>query len=161
MSLALLRSGEDVSAFAIGKFGDTRLARIGGLFFKRLHEKLTICIKSLGGDRATEVAFNRFLSNENVEPELISDELAKRTNESCLGKSHVLCIQDTVQLTYPTQPLKKDDFGPTGDANTKGLFVHPGIIVDASNRDVLGNKRYYYLVSRGTITQSNKKISHH
>jgi hypothetical protein len=135
---SLLRSGEDVGAFIIGKFGDTRLTRVGGLFFKRLFEKLTICIKSLGGDRATEVAFSRFLSNKNVGPEIISDELAKKTNESCLGKAHVLCIQDTVQLTYPTQPLKKDNFGSTGDADTKGLFVHPGIIVDASNRDVIG-----------------------
>jgi hypothetical protein len=138
MPLELTRSGEDVSAFAIGKFGDTRLARIGALFFKRLFEKLTICVKSLGGDRATEVAFNRFLSNENVKPNIISDELAKKTNESCLGISHVLCIQDTVQLTYPTQPFKKGKFGPTGDSNTKGLFVHPGIIVNALNRDVLG-----------------------
>jgi len=138
MSLALLRSGENVSAFAIGKFGDTRLSRVGALLFKRLFEKLTICIKSLGADRATEVAFNRFLSNENVEPEIISEELSKKTNESCVGKTHVLCIQDTVQLTYPTQPLKKEHFGPTGDTNTKGLFVHPGIIVDASNRDVIG-----------------------
>jgi len=138
MSSVLLRSGEDVSAFAIGKFGDTRLAKTGALFFKRLSEKLTICIKTLGGDRATEVAFNRFLGNESVEPNLVSEELSKKTNESCLSKSHVLCLQDTVQLTYPTQTFKKDDFGPTGDANTKGLFVHPGIIVDASNRDVMG-----------------------
>ena len=138
MSSVLLRSGEDVSAFKIGKFGDTRLAKTGALFFKRLSEKLTICIKSLGGNRATEVAFNRFLGNENVDPNLISDELSKKTNESCLGKSHVLCLQDTVQLTYPTQIVKKDDFGPTGDSNTKGLFVHPGIIVDALNRDVIG-----------------------
>lgn len=138
MSLALLRSGEDVSAFAIGKFGDVRLAKTGALFFKRLFEKLTICIKSLGGNRATEVAFNRFLGNESVDPDLISDELSKKTNESCVDKSHVLCLQDTVQLTYPTQSLKKGNFGPTGDSNTKGLFVHPGIIVDASNRDVIG-----------------------
>jgi hypothetical protein len=139
MSSVLLRSGEDVSAFSIGYFGDTRLAKTGALFFKRLIEKLTISIKSLGGNRATEVAFNRFLSNEHVEPNLISHELSKKTNESCLGKSHVLCLQDTVQLTYPTQPFKKDNFGPTGDANTKGLFVHPGIIVDALNRDVIGS----------------------
>lgn len=138
MSIALFRSGEDVSSFSIGKFGDARLAKVGALFFKRIFEKMSICIKSLAGDRATEVAFGRFLDNESVEPELISAELSKKTNESCLGKPHVLCIQDTVQLTYPTQPLKKDEFGPTGDANTKGLFVHPGIIVDASNRDVLG-----------------------
>ena len=64
--------------------------------------------------------------------------MSKKTNESCLGKAHVLCLQDTVQLTYPTQTFKKNEFGPTGDANTKGLFVHPGIIVDASNRDVIG-----------------------
>jgi hypothetical protein len=36
MSLALLRSGEDVSAFSIGKFGDVRLEKTGALFFKRL-----------------------------------------------------------------------------------------------------------------------------
>ena len=138
MSSVLLRSGEDVSAFAIGQFGDERLTRLGGLFFKRLCEKLTVCIKSLGGDRATEVAFSRFLNNENVKPEIVSDELAKKTNEACLDKSHVLCLQDTVQLTYPTQSEKKEMFGPTGDSDTKGLFVHPGIIVDATNRDVLG-----------------------
>ena len=44
MFLALSRSGEDVSDFTIGKFGDTRLAKIGALFFKRLFEKLTISI---------------------------------------------------------------------------------------------------------------------
>lgn len=138
MSLILMRSGEDVSSFAVGKFGDIRLAKVGALFFKRLFEKLTVCIKSLGGNRSTEVAFNRFLSNEDVRPEQISDELARKTNEGCLGKSHVLCLQDTMQLTYPTQLHKKSNFGPTGDSNTKGLFVHPGIIVDASNRDVIG-----------------------
>ena len=82
--------------------------------------------------------FHRFLENENVEPEVISDELAKKTNEACSGKSHVLCLQDTVQLTYPTQAMKKALFGSTSDVNTKGLFIHPGVIVDASNRDVLG-----------------------
>lgn len=138
MSSLLLRSGEDVSAFAIGQFGDERLSRLGGLLFKRLCEKLTVCIKLLGGDRATEVAFSRFLSNDNVKPEIVSDELAKKTNETCLGKAHVLCLQDTVQLTYPTQSEKKDRFGATGDSDTKGLFVHPGIIVDSTNRDVLG-----------------------
>jgi hypothetical protein len=138
MSLTLLRSGEDVSEFGIGNFGDMRLAKTGALLFKRLFERLTICIKSLGGNRATEVAFSRFLNNEDVEPQLISEELAKKSNETCVGKSHVLCLQDTVQLTYPTQSTKKEHFGPTGDADTYGLFVHPGVLVDASNRDVLG-----------------------
>lgn len=138
MYQTLSRSGEDVSHYVIGTFGDTRLARVGALLFKRLSEKLTICIRTLGGNRATEVAFNRFLENEKTTVELIVNELAKKTNEACQGKDHVLCLQDTVQLTYPSQPTKKSRFGPTGDIETKGLFAHPGVIVDASNRDVLG-----------------------
>ena len=94
--MSLSRSGEDVSAFVIGKFGDTRLAKVGALLFKRLTEKLTVSIKSLGGNRATEVAFNRFLSNKDVNPDAISGELANKTNDACLDKEHVLCIQDTV-----------------------------------------------------------------
>jgi hypothetical protein len=138
MSVALLRAGEDVSSFVIGQFGDQRLAKVGALLFKRLSEKLSVCIKSLAGNRATEVAFNRFLNNEGVDLASISDEFSNKTNTVCADKSHVLCLQDTVQLTYPTHSVKKNDFGPTGDADTQGLFVHPGIIVDASNRDVLG-----------------------
>ena len=101
MVVALLRSGEDVSSFTIGQFGDQRLVKIGALFFKRLQEKLSVCVKSLAGDRATEVAFSRFLANKNVKPEAVSDEFSKKTNDGCLGKSHVLCIQDTVQLVLP------------------------------------------------------------
>lgn len=138
MFLELSRSGENLSNFSIGELGDLRLSKVGALLFKRLSEKLTVCIKALGGNRATEVAFNRFLGNKNIELEAISDALAKKTNETCSGRSHVLCLQDTVQLTYPTQAIKKNNFGPTGDRDTKGLFVHPGVIVDASNRDVLG-----------------------
>ncbi len=159
MSSVLLRSGMDVSSYIIGQFGDQRLAKTGALFFKNLQEKLTVCVRSLGGDRATEVAFSRFLGNENVEPTVISDEFSNKTNDSCLNKAHVLCIQDTVQLTYPTQSIKKDHFGPTGDANTKGLFVHPGIIVDASNRDVLGMSSIItWCRNKETSTKKNRPI---
>jgi hypothetical protein len=137
MSL-ITRSGDDLSNFVIGNFGDRRLLRVGALLFKRLTEKLTVTIKTLAGDRATEVAFSRFLSNSNVEAPMVSDELAKKTNEGCIGKSHVLCLQDTVELTYPAQSVKKSHFGSTSHADTKGLLAHPGVIVDASNRDVIG-----------------------
>jgi len=138
MSLILKRSNEDVSDYFIGDFKDTRLARVGALLYKRICESLTTCIKSLGKSRAIEVAFGRFLGNSRVNADDISQELATKTNAVCKGKSHVLCIQDTVQSTYRTQPVKKSQFGPTGDINTKGIFTHPGIIVDAANKDVLG-----------------------
>lgn len=138
MSAVLNRSNEDVSDYFIGDFNDTRLTRVGALLFKRICSHLTTCIKSLGNNRALEVAFGRFLGNSRVNINDISQALAAKTNAACCGKKHVLCMQDTVQLTYPTQPIKKGKFGPTGDTNTKGLFTHPGIIVDATNKDVLG-----------------------
>lgn len=138
MSLSLSRSGEELGDFFIGHFSDTRLSRVGALFFKRINELLTVCIKSLAPDRAAEVAFHRFLNNDKVTTQEMSEELSKKTNEVSSGKTHVLCLQDTVQLTYPTQANKKASFGPSGHSDTKGLFVHPGVIVDASNRDILG-----------------------
>lgn len=138
MSEVLMRSGENVTDYIVGNFGDARLTCVGGLFFKRICERLTVCIKSLAGNRAIEVAFGRFLGNSRVTTNIINKELAQKTNDACLGKEHVLCLQDTVQLTYPSQKEKKEAFGPTGDPDTKGLFLHPGIIVDASNRDILG-----------------------
>ena len=124
MYQTLSRSGEDVSHYAIGRFGDTRLARVGALLFKRLSEKLTISIRTLGGNRATEVAFNRFLENKKTRVDTIVNELAKKTNEACRGKNHVLCLQDTVQLTYPSQSIKKDCFGPTGDSESSPIVCN-------------------------------------
>ena len=77
MYQTLSRSGEEVSHYAIGTFGDTRLARVGALLFKRLSEKLTVSIRTLGGNRATEVAFNRFLENKKTSVDTIVNELAK------------------------------------------------------------------------------------
>ncbi len=135
MSVALLEEG---GTFNIGHFGDLRLDRLGCRLFRSIFEKMTVCIKQLAGDRATEVAFGRFLGNPRVNIEEINKEFSKKANQACRGKDHVLCLQDSVQLTYPSQNLKKSNFGPTGNPDTKGLFAHPGLVVDASNRDILG-----------------------
>ena len=114
MSTALFRSGEYVTDYFIGDFKDARLAKVGALLFKRVCEQLSTCIKSLGGNRALEVAFGRFLGNSRVNVPAISQSLAEKTNAACRGKHHVLCLQDIVQLTYPKQDMKKNAFGPTG-----------------------------------------------
>jgi len=60
MSVAL--HGDDC-AFNIGQFGDLSLDR---RLFRSIFEKMTVFIKSLAGDRATEVAFGRFIGNPCV-----------------------------------------------------------------------------------------------
>lgn len=136
--MELVRNNEKLSEYFIGDFGDKRLNRIGALFFKRMCNLLTTCIKRLGEHRATEVAFGRFLRNEKVTVEKISSALSSKTNEICKNLDHVLCIQDTVESNYPTQAIKKIKFGPTSHAETKGFFMHPAIIVNAKNKDIIG-----------------------
>ena len=132
MSVAL---DGDECAFNIGQFGDLSLDR---RLFRSIFEKMTVFIKSLAGDRATEVAFGRFIGNPRVNNEEINKEFSKKSNQACLGKKHVLCIQDTVQLTYPSQQSKNSKFGPTGNPEKKVIFAHPGLVVDASKRGILG-----------------------
>ena len=138
-STIYMRNNEDVSNFLIGKFNDTRLAKIGGLLFKKMCTQLTLHIKRLAGTRALEVAFGRFLHNDKVTVNEIEKEIVTKTNEVCLGKKHVLAIQDTVEIAFPTHFTKKSEFGPTtGNKNVKGLFAHPTIIVNAENKDIIG-----------------------
>ena len=148
---------QTVDPFSIGDFGDKRLNAVGRRIFKRVCEGFTACIKSLAGNRALEVSFGRFLGNKRVNVETISAELAKKTNDTCRGKKHVLCIQDTVQLTYPKQDIKKRNFGPTGDSGTKGLFMHPSVIVDAETRDVMGASNIVTWIRSGESSEKKQK----
>lgn len=134
----IMTRGEDVSDYIIGCFQDYRLKKIGALLFKKICTKMTTCIKHLAGSRALEVGFSRFLHNKNTDIAEIEHSLAERTNHNCENRNHVLCIQDTVEVNYPKQYIKKNDFGPTTLNDINGFFAHPGLIVDAENYDVLG-----------------------
>ena len=129
---------EDITDFIVGDFNDLRLSKIGGLLFKKLCTKMTLCVKHLAGCRKLQVAFHRFLDNKKTSIDDIEQKLSYKTNISCHKKQHVLCIQDTVEINYPAQKVKKSSFGPTGCSDIKGFFAHPSVIVDAENKDVLG-----------------------
>src|ERR1700737_3798772 len=54
-------------------------------------------VRPLGGDRAGEVRFGRFLHNPSVTPEEMIETVAARTAELVEGL-HVLAIQDTTTM---------------------------------------------------------------
>jgi len=56
----------------IGYFGDARLARNGALLLERMHERQSVCIRTLADNRAEQARFGRFLSNEEVTVEEMS-----------------------------------------------------------------------------------------
>ena len=62
-------------------------------------EQQQVCLRQLGGRRAAEVQFGRFLANAKVTPEKILAGAYARTAHAAAGR-HVLAIQDTTELNY-------------------------------------------------------------
>lgn len=162
ISYPILRNTENVTDFFIGEFQDKRLMQIGALLAKRICSKMTVCIKKLAANsRALEVGFGRFLRNKKVTVSEIETHLAQSANNNCIGIKHVLNINDTVEVAFPSQREKKTSFGPTtGNKKTKGFFSHPGVVLNAENGDVLGisSVKTWIRAEEKVISKDKRKI---
>lgn len=121
----------------LGDFRDERLKRVSSLFFQRILERCSVCLRKLGGNRATEVKFGRFLSNVKVTVNELIGNATQKTVALCANK-HVLSIQDTTELNYHAHAKRTSGLGPLGNPNQVGLFVHPSLVVEAQGGAVLG-----------------------
>jgi Transposase DDE domain len=81
-------------------------------------------VRRLGGDRAGEIRFSRFLRNPAVTPEEMIASAFARTERASAGRD-VLAVQDTTVT-------RSDPAGGTGS------FLHATIAVDAASGAVLG-----------------------
>lgn len=122
---------------SLGKFGDRRRERVGRDFLTALVSELTICLRKLGGRRAEEVRFGRFLRNPEVSVEEMLAEAGRATGER-VGGRHVLAIQDTTELNFSAHRDRKRGFGTVGNGVDIGLFLHPLVVVDARTGGVVG-----------------------
>lgn len=103
----------------------------GAEFLEALIAKRTACLRRLGGDRAGNVAYGRFLHNEAVTCDVMLGAAARRTAEAAGGR-HVLAIQDTTELNFSAHTGSKRGFGVVGNGRDIGLFLNPVIVVDAA-----------------------------
>jgi hypothetical protein len=94
------------------------LARLVG------HGARGVRVRRLGGDRAGEIRFTRFLRNPSVTMEEMLATAFGRTEAACAGRD-ILAVQDTTSTR--SSPL-----GGTGS------FLHAMIAVDAASGAVLG-----------------------
>ena len=92
----------------------------------------TPIVRKLGQGRAGTVAYGRFLANPNVRFGDIFAAAGAQCGARARGR-RVLAIQDTTHLSYPGRPL-----GPGGDGKVAGLFLHPVLVLDASDGTALG-----------------------
>jgi hypothetical protein len=94
-------------------------------------------LRKLGETRAGEKAVHRFLSSRHVSVDRIVETLAARTAAQCAGR-RILAVQDTTEINFAGRDKKRRGFGPAGDGQTPGFFIHPVIAVDVESEAVIG-----------------------
>ncbi|MGA7808484.1 IS4 family transposase, partial [Bradyrhizobium sp.] len=97
----------------------------------------TVCLKRLGGNRKGELGVGRFLGNAKVTTAKIIAGWSQQTGAACAGR-HVLAIDDTCELKFPTTAQCRRGLGPVKKGKAYGLLVHAMIAVDAASGACLG-----------------------
>lgn len=123
--------------WSVGTFGDIRLDQVGATILERMSQRKTVCLRQLGGDRGGELRIGRFFASEKVTAEKIVDDWGRLTGPASVGR-HVLAIQDTCEVKFPTTAQRRRGLGPVKKGNSHGLLVHAMIAVDAPTGACLG-----------------------
>ena len=97
----------------------------------------TVCLRRLGGDRGGEVQAGRFFANPRVTAAKIIAGWSTLTGPACAGR-HVLAIQDTTEVKFPTTAQRRRGLGPINKGLAHGVLVHAMLAVDAASGACLG-----------------------
>lgn len=97
----------------------------------------TVCLRRLGGTRRGEPQAGRFFANPKVTAAKLVEGWSWQTGAACAGR-HILAIQDTTAIKFPTQAQRRRGLGPVKQGNTYGVVVQAMIAVDADRRTCLG-----------------------
>jgi hypothetical protein len=123
--------------WSVGSFGDLRLDISGAAILEHMVELETVCLKRLGGDRPGEERAGRFFGSDKVTAEKIVESWSQLTGAAARDR-HVLAIQDTTEVTFPTRAERRRGLGPVGSGNAYGVLVHAMIAIDADTGACLG-----------------------
>jgi Transposase DDE domain len=137
---------EDDSAMTgLGHFGHRQREKAGAFLLERLHDvgQQGIQVRTLGGNRGSEMKIRRFLHNPSVTPDEMIETALGHTLTLVAGR-HVLAIQDTTSLR--------------DDGKQKGHYLHPTIAVDADDGTLFGVVAASFLLRTGKEkTHCNKR----
>jgi hypothetical protein len=114
----------------------------------------TVCLRRLGGNRRGELQAGRFFANPKVTAAKIVEGWSLRTGAAVAGR-HVLAIQDTTEVKFPTTAQRRRGLGPVKKGNTYGVVAHAMIAVDAESHACLG------LVGGDVHTRDGVVTEHH
>lgn len=115
----------------------------------------TVCLRRLGGHRRGEERAGRFFANPKVTAAKIVEGWSTQTGAACGGR-HVLAIQDTTEVKFPTTAQRRRGLGPVKHGNTYGVLVHAMIAVDATTTACLGLVGGEVWTRPGVVTEPHR-----
>jgi hypothetical protein len=89
------------------------------------------------GRWCAQMRFWRFLANERVTLDKLIEGWSEQTRLAGAGR-HVLAIQDTSEIKFPTTEENRRGLGKVKKGNVFGVLLHPLLAVDADSGIVLG-----------------------
>jgi hypothetical protein len=138
----------------LGKFGDARLACVGGELLAAMLRKRTMCVHALAKDRSQSRRFHRFLDNDAVSLHEMLVHAGRLTGARVAGR-HVLAISDTSEMNFASHTGRKRGFGTVGNGVDIGVLLHPIIAVDAAQGGLIG------LVGAEVMNRSGGRVTDH
>jgi hypothetical protein len=115
----------------------------------------TVCLRRLGGNRPGELRAGRFFANRKVTAAKIVAGWSTLTGAACAGR-HVLAIQDTTEVKFPTTAQRRRGLGPVKHGNTYGVLVHAMIAVDATTTACFGLVGGQVWTRPGVVTERHR-----
>ncbi len=118
-------------------FSDIRVSGRADWFLDRIVATGSLVLKTLGKDRAGEMAVQRLLASPHASVAAVVDTVSARTAEACSGRE-IVCAQDTSEINFKDRQAARYGLGPGGDGESAGFFLHPLVAIDAASGAVLG-----------------------
>jgi hypothetical protein len=111
----------------------------GAALYESIKQHQSIVIQQISRNRAEQMAYYRYLENEQVSVSELVASLAEHCQESVSGK-HVLAISDTseINLNAHRGRLNPEGVGVVGNNRDVGFFIHPTLVLSAEDRFPLG-----------------------
>jgi len=119
----------------------------------------SVCLRRLaGGGRSGIIGFGRFLANPKVTTDALIESWPTGLAEACEGR-HVLAIQDTSEINFPTTAEHDRGLGSIGKGVGRGVLLHPMLAVDAVSGGLLGLVTGRVWTREGLVTTPHAKRS--
>lgn len=107
--------------------------------YDAINQYQTINIRQISKNWSEQIAYYRFLENENVTISELVRSLSDHCEQQLQGR-HVLALSDTSEINLQSHSgrLKAKGLGVVGNNKDVGFFIHPTLVLDAESGFPLG-----------------------